>query len=744
VRQALQGWAANHKLIFVSLYFWISGEPLQRSIEGFYRSLLLHVLRQCPELIQQTFCKAASLPPGASPENHPFRLPELREAIRTLTSIRNLDDYRLFLLIDGLDEYEGDSVHHMELARQLRMWSENTGVKILCSARPEREFLECFETSGSVMRLQDYTLGDIKRYSSTELKKHLQLRKQLTKSEAQDVQKLCEKITSLSDGVFLWAYLVVRSLSNKIGVYDLTKLQDMLQKTPRTLGTLFDSMLEKIDPLERERGNEMLLLTIRNPSPAPLNALAYSWLDDLKNPDFPFSNEPTGYSNEDIERRITTVRRELSDLTSGLLEIISNKYSDNGTCPFYKYLVQPFHRTVKDYLLEQSDATQGHTTKLHFNDKGLYCRIFLAEMKFSLRIDLFSRIKANNEPFPAVDHFRCYDFEGKIREVMAIIIKTPSGMCDSFIHELQAVSRMYENFLSSNDMAGYSPYAATGITSLSMSTHEFQEITDRKTPLSLVHYSLFWDNHELLGRQLRQAPNMAEVDTESHKCVLTSLYLGNTELAKGLVRYGASLADKIRIKKYDSLNEQRFTYHSVSLWILLLRLFAHSVKSYLASQGRIWGRDSRHKPGAVLEPGIWETRQDADIIFLVENINDYERGGNLPEPTIDEAEIEGRDLQYMDLNQLLDLAIMTNEYGLAQPARDFKAMSESHKWGSKWMGQGVLDWFSIGSNGRNLAAEFRGKYPRVDIDDFKTSRFAIHGVASRSEKLIGDFWVAIA
>jgi hypothetical protein len=98
----------------------------------------------------------------------------------------------------------------------------------------------------------------------------------------------------------------------------------------------------------------------------------------------------------------------------------------------------------------------------------------------------------------------------------------------------------------------------------------------------------------------------------------------------------------------------------------------------------------------------------------------------------------------MDLNQLLDLATMTGVDDLARPARDFKVLRESHKRSSKLTGMGLLDWFSIGRNGPNLASDFRKQYPRVDISEFETCWFAIHGVVSRSEKLIGDFWVGVS
>jgi hypothetical protein len=49
----LEQWAGNKKLVFASFFFWASGDKLQRSLEGLYRSLLFEILNQCPELIDK-------------------------------------------------------------------------------------------------------------------------------------------------------------------------------------------------------------------------------------------------------------------------------------------------------------------------------------------------------------------------------------------------------------------------------------------------------------------------------------------------------------------------------------------------------------------------------------------------------------------------------------------------------------------------------------------------------------------
>jgi hypothetical protein len=57
-REELDHWAADRQLVFAHFFFWQSGEKLQRSLEGLYRSILFATLKQCPDLIQEVFPEA--------------------------------------------------------------------------------------------------------------------------------------------------------------------------------------------------------------------------------------------------------------------------------------------------------------------------------------------------------------------------------------------------------------------------------------------------------------------------------------------------------------------------------------------------------------------------------------------------------------------------------------------------------------------------------------------------------------
>lgn len=52
---SLRRWGAGDRLLVFSFYFWNSGTPLQKSLEGLFRSILLQALQECPELGEKLF-----------------------------------------------------------------------------------------------------------------------------------------------------------------------------------------------------------------------------------------------------------------------------------------------------------------------------------------------------------------------------------------------------------------------------------------------------------------------------------------------------------------------------------------------------------------------------------------------------------------------------------------------------------------------------------------------------------------
>lgn len=377
VHEKLTRWANSKKLVVAHFFFWNSGDELQMSLEGLYRSLLFAILKQCPELIPQVFSEewGGIYEEGSGSHRIPLRWPSIKRAFGTLVESRSFPEHRFCFFIDGLDEYDGDSVQHWELAHSLRYWATSADIKICVSSRPHTEFMSTFSNDPAhQLSLHEVTSIDIRRFAVTMFRKspHFERIREI-------YMDLVTNLVERANGVFLWARLVVHSLLDGVGHrYSHSALMEKLDAIPTDLGQLFDTLLAGIDPSDRRRSAKMFL--IATTFEHEKNALIYSWLEDLEDPTFPFSSPVRACSNEEVGTRHEDVYCQLDSLSRGLLEVVPSTFPNDL---YFKYNVQFFHRSVRDYLEEPSRQEQMRARNPTFNCRNNYFRLRLAEFKFA-------------------------------------------------------------------------------------------------------------------------------------------------------------------------------------------------------------------------------------------------------------------------------------------------------------------------------------------------------------------------
>lgn len=349
----LQRWSRDNKLLCAAFYFWDLGNTMQKSLQGFYRSILFEILRQSPELIPALFedqwkaLESISVPELLQTTDI-IRPADIQKAITKLMRLTNEDDgekYRICLFIDGLDELEGDCVDHCELAMQLQEWSTNDRVKICVSSRPHTEFLDVFSEQYRI-HLHQLTTEDIAIFGR-------KMFESMPPQHFQRVEDLYERLVSQvvfkSEGVFLWARLAVRSLILEVYRHASNdSLLDRVDGLQPGLISLYDGMLASMDSRDRVRAHQVLYHVLLNPFKEPLNALSLDWLDKLETPGEP----PVGktYTTAEVAERTERIRRELDGLTNGILEIVPIDGYGKDFGRFFQHRVQFFHRSVKEYL----------------------------------------------------------------------------------------------------------------------------------------------------------------------------------------------------------------------------------------------------------------------------------------------------------------------------------------------------------------------------------------------------------
>jgi hypothetical protein len=229
---ALQTWARTRKLYMFSFFFWRPGSSLQKSIAGLLRSILYQVAKAIPAVVPQIVSNRKSL------TYTDWTQAKLLDALKIAFAVCQDDvDGAIFLLMDGLDEFEGS---YKDLLDAVMGLQSGSNIKLCVSSRPESSFVNKFASLPSI-RLQDLNFHDIEMYVAEQL------------GASSLPESLTSRVTDRAEGIFLWAVLVCESIAagREDGDDEETSAR-RLSIIPSGLKNLFDTMFSKIDELHRE------------------------------------------------------------------------------------------------------------------------------------------------------------------------------------------------------------------------------------------------------------------------------------------------------------------------------------------------------------------------------------------------------------------------------------------------------------------------------------------------------------
>ncbi|KAL2074300.1 hypothetical protein VTL71DRAFT_8078 [Oculimacula yallundae] len=265
----LQIWAGERKLTMASFFFWISGDADQCSQTGLLRSLLHCLLLQHRRLIQEVF---PDLWEQIGDANRQVQLKAWSHKY-TLQALKNLlsrDLGKVVLFVDGLDEYHGDHTDHLHRKNDENCWEivelikslsspNRVDLKMCFSSRPLPIFHKHFDDRLR-LRLQDLTYNDVQLYTKDKLYDN-PIMAELRKESPRELLRTVKEIVRQAEGVFLWVFLVVRSLLNGATKSDNIKmLRKRLSSFPSGLNELYRHMLDQIEPCYRAEGWKMFAI----------------------------------------------------------------------------------------------------------------------------------------------------------------------------------------------------------------------------------------------------------------------------------------------------------------------------------------------------------------------------------------------------------------------------------------------------------------------------------------------------
>lgn len=228
-----------------------------------------------------------------------------------------------------------------------------------------------------MLRLQDLTRNDITLYIRETLEQN-DLFNQLRKRDNAHCVELVEEVVSKAQGVFLWVFLVVRSLITGLTNADrITDLRRRLRLLPSDLESYFAHMLATIDTFYEKQTAQTFKIALH--ASEPQNIMTYVMLDELdEDPQFALHLDIREWQSTEIRPKIESMVLRINALGMGLLEVVRSKDSAVLGADEVDFLP----RTARDFFrLRAIEDWIAHRLPLSFNIDQLLYNAILARVK---------------------------------------------------------------------------------------------------------------------------------------------------------------------------------------------------------------------------------------------------------------------------------------------------------------------------------------------------------------------------
>ncbi|KAH7159593.1 hypothetical protein B0J13DRAFT_539221 [Dactylonectria estremocensis] len=350
LKRYLQEWTGESELILAKYFSWNAGSELQKSHHGLLRTILKRCLSRRPELLVpivfparwslvQVFPEGVALPPWTEKELHAGFRALVSHAGRKISPY---PEYKLVLLIDGLDEFEVGEGSHQAIVNLIRDTNQNPNVKICASSRPWNVFRDAF-SQNPMLQLEKLTRPDIRLFVQNRFNKSPGFleRKAMYPAEA---QKLMKGVVDKALGVFLWVSVVVWNLLQNLQEGDsLSQMQETLDSLPEDLCNLFQVMWEQTHQSYRKEASHYfdLMKCLEKHDLTPF-ALSIGLGDDRE---VPADLDINRVDNSFMSGVVMSLNRKLNSRTKGLLEIHQVGVARES-------VVSYMHRTAREWVQE--------------------------------------------------------------------------------------------------------------------------------------------------------------------------------------------------------------------------------------------------------------------------------------------------------------------------------------------------------------------------------------------------------
>jgi ankyrin repeat protein len=336
--------APQKSVLNTSFFFHGHGIDLQKTPLGLFRSILYQMLHHCPNALPtlvKAFKKKQDM--GKVGEECNWQESELLGFLEASLPVA-LESYSIRIFIDALDECGEDiAVRLVEtfqtLISKVPQTSSNFSICFSCRHYP------ILNIDGGLEVCVDHENGeDISTFVQSKLQ-----------SYHFGNSKLGDLIVDKASGVFLWASLVVGSVSKlQRRGYCINRIETEIQHIPKGLDKLCRSLLNSISGEDKRQSLKLMQWICFAMRPLALDELRHALVLDANHPykslrEFKDAEEYTD-DNDVIERRVTYLSCGLAE-THWQVNWESDDYRVN------RRTVQFIHQSVKDFFVQDGIRT---------------------------------------------------------------------------------------------------------------------------------------------------------------------------------------------------------------------------------------------------------------------------------------------------------------------------------------------------------------------------------------------------
>ena len=229
---------------------------------------------------------------------------------------------------------------------------------------------------------------------------------------------LSTEIMRRAEGMFLWAYLVLRQIRGAVRDREpITKIRSIIRAIPKYLGEVFQELIKSIADKDREQSNLLVTWVFHAKRPLSLSELAEA---------VGFKKEFVmyrDYTESDHLLQLEQMKTLLAKYTRGLVEVVEIQqpiYSWSGAQDLPTSRVQFIHETVREYLslhgtLFLTEADEDWS-RIGFVDHVLAMTCFNYIRAVCTGSEFTEKILAQPSPSqsPIYDHDTGYTFQKKL------------------------------------------------------------------------------------------------------------------------------------------------------------------------------------------------------------------------------------------------------------------------------------------------------------------------------------------